>query len=85
MQLTVISRYRTQAITYEEGQVLDLTDEQAAALLNDTVGHLRSNGGRITAQSVREIALSEPGRVFRQFMDYTTIVRPWLYADSPKG
>ena len=41
MQLTVISRYRTQAITYEEGQVLDLTDEQAAALLNDSPGSFR--------------------------------------------
>jgi len=56
--------------------------KEAARLLNTTVGGLRLCGGVYTKPEVVAIALSEPGRVFKQ--DMRQGVYPWIYADGGK-
>lgn len=44
MQLMVNARYRTQAISYEAGQIIDATEAEAAHLMADSPGTFSALG-----------------------------------------
>ena len=58
MRIRCVGRYRTQAVDYAEGAEIDLSDEQATALLVDSPGSfVRVDEG--PASDVGEVAVGE--------------------------
>ena len=57
-QLKVKSRYRTQAIDYPEGMIVECTDAEAQALLNDSPGSFESVA-EVPASNVGEAAAAD--------------------------
>ena len=59
MRLVCKSPYRTQAVAYKVGQVIDVKDEEGAFLLRDSPGSFRKGDPDHTAD-VRKNAPDEP-------------------------
>lgn len=62
MRLYVVSRYSNGVVAYQPGQVLDLTEEQAAHLLADSPGSFRKSKPKEEARAMPEVAVDRQMR-----------------------
>jgi len=62
MRLYVVSRYSNGVVTYEAGQALDLTEEQAAHLLVDSPGSFAKSKPKGEARATPDGAIDRQVR-----------------------